>query len=111
MPAATEVIFDRDRLADWYAHRHFQTDAGVEAIHYLPANAPEREIRLLEVNRLIAETTPPEPIDFGVDTGNANGHTLFVLDLTPAQWLAVQHGNLPLPAGWSLDGKRTFQRN
>ena len=111
MPTATEVTFDRDRLADWYAHRHFQTDTGVAEIHYLPANAPEREIRLVEVNRLIAETTPPEPIDFGVDIGGANGHTLYVLDLTPAQWLAVRRGELPLPSGWSLDGSRAFQRN
>jgi hypothetical protein len=59
-------MFDRDRFAQWYAHRHFETDTGVERIVYLPTDSPPREIRFVEVNRMISETTPLEPIDFGV---------------------------------------------
>ncbi len=110
MPGATGTAFDRDALAQWYARRHLETDSGVEEIYYLPANAPPREIRLLEVNRLISETTPLEPIDFGVDVGGAEGHTLYVLDVTPAQWLAVRNGETPLPAEWTLDNAQMIAK-
>ena len=39
------VQFDRDQMARWYADRHLQTDRGIVAVYYLPAGAPEREIR------------------------------------------------------------------
>jgi hypothetical protein len=110
MASTTEATFDRDAMANWYAQRHLETDTGVEQIHYLPEDAPPREIRFLEVNRLISETTDPEPIDFGVDTGTPNGHSLFVLDVTPSQWEAIQKKKLSLPAGWSLDRRKTFNR-
>ena len=100
---ATAETFDRDNLARWYARRHLDTDAGVERILFLPKNAPPREIRFLEVNRLISEMTPPEPIDFGVDIGGAEAHTLYVLDVTPSQWDAIQRNELSLPAGWTLE--------
>ncbi len=83
MPTTTETIFDRDSLARRYAKRHMDIDDGVVQILYLPKDAPPREIRFLEVNRMISETTPPEPIDFGVDIGGEDGHTLYVLDVTP----------------------------
>ena len=103
MPGTTGTAFDRDSLARWYAQRHLDTDTGVERIYYLPTNAPPREIRFLEVNRMISETMPLEPIDFGVDIGSANAHTLYVLDVTPSQWEAIQRGELSLPDGWVLD--------
>jgi hypothetical protein len=108
MASTTETVFDRDALARWYAKRHLDTDSGVEQVHYLPANAPTREIRLLEVNRLISETAEPEPIDFGVDIGGAEAHTLYVLDVTPAQWQAINKREMKLPAGWTLDGMQTL---
>jgi hypothetical protein len=108
MPEATATAFDRDSLANWYARRHSDIDAGVEQILYLPTGAPPREIRFLEINRLISQTTPPEPIDFGVDIGGADGHTLFVLDVTPSQWEAIQQGAMPLPPGWTLEGARNL---
>jgi len=79
----TETEFDRDRVARWYAKRHLETDAGVTQILHLPEGAPPREIRFLEVNELISEMSPPEPIDFGVDIDGADGHTLYMLDVTP----------------------------
>ena len=115
--STTATAFNRDTFAKWYAMRHFETDAGVEQIHYMPTNSHPREIRFLEVNRLIAEATDPEPIDFGVDIGNADAHTLYVLDVTPyvldvtpSQWAAIQKNEMTLPAGWALDDKQTFDR-
>jgi hypothetical protein len=108
MPGTTETAFDRDSFARWYARRHFDTDTGVVQIYHLPTNAPPREIRLLEVNQLISEMTPPEPIDFGVDIDGAEAHRLYVLDVTPAQWEAIQRRQMPLPTGWSLEGSQNL---
>ena len=108
---APKSNFDRDGLASWYAKRHFDTDNGVVRIFCLPTNAPLREIRFLEINKLIPATTPLEAFDFGVDIDNgANGHSLYVLDVTPDQWEAIQNGKLTLPTGWSLDGKQELRR-
>jgi hypothetical protein len=85
-------------------------DNGVMRILHLPTNAPPREIRFLEVNRMISEMTPPEPIDFGVDIDGENPHTLYVLDVTPAQWEAIQARTMPLPAGWTLDDSQELGR-
>lgn len=110
MPGATGTAFDRDSLARWYARRHMDIDNGVMEIHYLPTDAPAREIRFLEVNGMISETTPPEPIDFGVDVGSDNAHSLYVLDVTPSQWEAIRSGDMPLPRGWTLEGSQELER-
>lgn len=110
MPGSTATAFDRDGLARWYAQRHMDIDNGVMRILHLPTNAPPREIRFLEVNRMISEMTPPEPIDFGVNIGGDDAHTLYVLDVTPAQWEAIQAGTIPMPAGWTLEGSQELGR-
>jgi len=109
MPATQ---FNKDEMARWYAKRHLTTDPGIQTVYYLPAGAPEREIRFLEVNDLLAvrEDDPLEPIDFGVDIGGVDAHTLMVLDVTPAQWDRIRDRRLSLPDGWSLDGAISFPR-
>jgi hypothetical protein len=78
---------------------------GGREIDDFPVNAPTSEIRLLEVNELIADMNDDtlEPVDFGVDTGSENEHKLFVLDVTPSQWDSIRRRALRLPAGWSLE--------
>ena len=112
MPGSTRTVtaFDRDGLARWYAQRHMDIDNAVVEILHLPTNAPPREIRFLEVNRLISEMTPSEPIDFGVNFGGDDAHTLYVLDVTPAQWEAIQAGTIPMPDGWTLEGSQELGR-
>ena len=107
MPATQ---FNRDSQARWYAKQHLNTDPGVVEVHYLPANADEREIRFVEVNRLIGDRSDDslEPIDFGIDTGTENAHRLFVLDVTPNQWSRIQKNTLRLPGNWSLEGQQTY---
>lgn len=97
--------FDRDQMADWYARQHLNTDPGIGPVYYLRKNAPDREIRLVEVNRLSGERTDDslEPIDFGVDTGTEGEHKLLVLDVTPAQWKRIAAGEPLLPSGWSIE--------
>ena len=107
MPATQ---FDRDTIADWYANEHLKTDPGIVSVNYLPTNAGEREIRLIEVNRLIGERNDNalEPIDFGVDTGMESAHKLLVLDVTPQQWERIRSQELGLPANWSLGGAISY---
>lgn len=110
MSSTTETRFDLNGFMKWYANRHYEIDPEVKVIYYLPKNAPPREIRFLEVNGLISEMTPLEPIDFGVDTGGESAHTLNVLDVTPSQWKRIQAGVLPLPNGWSLEDFQKLPR-
>lgn len=98
--------FDRDATAAFYAKRHKATDPSVLQIHYLPTGSPANEIRFVEVNRSIAGTASPEPIDFGVEGGTPNAHKLVVLDVTPEQWVEIQARRMALPPGWELDGSR-----
>ena len=107
MPATQ---FDRDSKANWYAKQHLKTDPGIRSVYYLPTDAPEREIRFIEVNELIADMNDDslEPLDFGVDTGMDSEHKLFVLDVTPDQWDRIEHRTLALPPGWSLDDSVSF---
>jgi len=105
------VHFDRDAMARCYAKRHQETDPGLVCVYYLPTNAPDREIRFIEVNQLIAdrEDKTLEPLDFGVDSGTETAHKLLVLDVTPGQWDRILEGSLPLPCDWSLDNKKAYQ--
>ena len=82
----------------------FQAVLPCERLRFL-IQADDREIRLLEVNQTILEVTPLEAIDFGVNVGTDDGHTLNVLDVTPSQWEKIETGELALPTGWTLEGK------
>jgi len=103
--------FNRDEMADWYAHEHLKVDPGVQKIYYLGDNAPAREIRFLEINTLLAERTDDalEPIDFRVDVGSEVEHKLLVLDVTPSQWQSIGRGTLTLPEEWSLNNAKVYQ--
>ncbi len=108
-----ENHFNRDELARRYANRHLKTDSGIREVFYLPRGSPEREIRLLEVNDLMVDRQedPLEPIDFGVNIGGTNAHTLLVCDVTPTQWEKINKKQVRLPESWSLDDAVRFPRN
>ncbi len=108
MPATQ---FDRDSMACWYASEHLKTDPGIESVYYLPTNAGDREIRFIEVNRLMSDRTDDslEPIDFGIDAGTDSEHRLFVLDVTPEQWSRIVAQKLSLPNSWSVVGAIPYQ--
>lgn len=98
--------FNRDAMARWYAEEHLKTDPGICSVYYLPQDAPDREIRFIEVNKLMGERNDDalEPIDFGVDMGTDHEHKLLVLDVTPEQWERIEARELQLPGGWSPEG-------
>lgn len=78
---------------------------------FLPASSPANEVRVLEVNLALTqrEGETPEPIDFGSPVKGLD-YSLMVADITPEQWAKIQDGELPLPAGWRLDGNRIWGR-
>ncbi len=52
----TMVQFDRDAMATWYATQHLDTDPGLrESILSPKGTLPRGEIRLVEVNELLAD--------------------------------------------------------
>lgn len=105
------VQFDRDRMARRYVSLNRDLDPGIRKILYLPEGSPDREIRLLVVNELLAEMDGGllRPVNFGFSVGSDEEHKLLVLDVTPSQWEAVERGELILPEGWSLDHAVDFE--
>ncbi len=106
-----EKLRERDIMARSYANRHLKTDPGTLVVYYLPKGAPQREIRLLEVNNLIVarDAAPLEALDLGVDIDGKL--TLLVLDVTPAQWERIRKKELRLPKGWSMDDAVEIRRS
>ena len=105
--------FDRDAMAHWYARQHLKTDPGIRSVYYLPTDAPEREIRFIEINELLGDRNDEtlEPFDFGVDTGKESEHKLLVLDVTPSQWERIQQPRESLPQGLSLTNAVSYSQN
>jgi len=99
-------------MANWYAKQHLKTDPGIRSVYYLPTDAPDREIRFLEINELVADRYDDtlEPIEFGVDTGMESEHKLFVLDVTPGQWDRIRQASLALPQDWSLEDAVSYSQ-
>ena len=103
----------RDEFADWMAKRHLGSDIALDKVVYLPDGAPEDEIRLLEVNRLMRAPEPDEieRLDFTPDIDGI-AFKVFVADITHDQWNRIRagHGTL-LPTGWSLTNSIAYGRD
>jgi hypothetical protein len=102
----------RDDFAVWIARRHHAIDKGITQVIYLPQDAPRDEVRLLEVNELanLPEDAPIIAVDFMPDIDGIP-YTVFVADVTPLQWKAIQEHSRALPTGWNLEGSRTLIGN
>jgi len=100
-----------EQFAQWLAQRHLSTDAAIERVVYLPAGAPENEIRLLEINRFLnsPDTESIEPLDFTPEMDLP--YRVFVADITSEQWVRVkEEPDAYLPPGWRLDNNRMIVR-
>jgi hypothetical protein len=105
--------FNRDSMARWYAIEHLKTDPGIKSVHFLPKNAKDREIRFIEVNDLMGDRQDQllEPIDFGIDMGQATWHRLLVLDVTPTQWEKICRKEVKLPNDWDIEGRKDWDQS
>ena len=99
----------RDSVAKWIAFQHLATDPGITDVWYLPHNAPEEEIRLIEVNHLLrgVEDEETTPIDFGLDIEGIN-FKLLVLDVKPGQFENLKRRTLPAPDNWSFENAQHY---
>lgn len=99
----------KDEFARWIIRRHFAIDKGLSRILYLPKDASEQEVRLLEINELahIPEGEPVEAADFMPDIDEVR-FTLLVADVTPRQFDAIRNGSLKLPKAWELAESQEF---
>ena len=50
-----KIQFDRDSTAGHYAKSRLKIDDAIQEIYFLPENAPDREIRLIEINKLLPD--------------------------------------------------------
>jgi hypothetical protein len=101
---------DRDFIAAWLAKKHFIADSAIREVWYLPKNAPQDEIRLLELSdRLAGNESSVDPLDFGLDIEGAN-FRLMVADVTTDQMEQIKQDRQRLPPGWSLDGTTMWRR-
>jgi hypothetical protein len=100
----------RDSFVQWIVSHHFAIDKGVVKILHLPSGAPEKEVRLLEVNELakIPENGTVQAFDFMPDIEGVD-FALLVADVTPKQFAAIMEGKALLPKGWRLDGYQAFE--
>lgn len=78
------------QFASRLAHRDMSSDMAIEFVVYLPTNAPDDEIRLLEVNRLLSPSNSDliELLDFTPDSDPA--FKVFVVDITADQWERIE---------------------
>jgi hypothetical protein len=101
-----------EQFAKWIAQRHLASDPDIREVIYLPSNAPEKEIRLLETNVLlnVSEEEKVGAVDFSPDINQLNFRVL-VADITPRQWENIKSKKLALPEGWDLKDYILFKRN
>jgi hypothetical protein len=97
-------------VAAWVAKQHFVSDGSVREVWYLPQGAPPKEIRLLELNDLLAgPSSQTEAIDFGLEVEGAQ-FRLMIADITSEQLEEIKRDPSRLPPGWSLEESRIWRR-
>lgn len=108
----TPSPFDIDSQARHYAKTHYRSDAGVQEIYYLPSETPDRTIRFIEVNNLMAEMRDDclEPFELTADRGSHTEHHISILDVTPAQWDRINARQITLPEGWALGAANLIEK-
>jgi hypothetical protein len=107
----SEVTREKAAFAEWLARQHLRFDSRLTQAIYLPAGAPDDEVRLLEVNTGLY----PEPGELikPIETTPAVRDLPFrvrVADVTPEEWQRIQKNPDLLPAGWNLEGNLIIRR-
>lgn len=104
-PPASDLHQKRAAFAIWLALQHLHFDSRLTQIVYFPKDAPDDEVRLLEVNKGLYPD-PGQPI-FAVRTTPITNDLPFhvwVADVTPDEWSQIQTDPGLLPDGWKWEG-------
>jgi len=106
MSTVSTKVFCAESWAKTYAQAHYKTDPGLVDVYFVPAPADVREVRLIEVNEMLAEREGDlvEPWVMRADADGDDAHNIAILDVTPSQWKRVSTDGGPLPPGWTLEG-------
>lgn len=107
----TDPQTEKAAFAEWLARQHLRFDSRLTQAVYLPGNAPDNEVRLLEVNTGIHPESDSPIVP--VETTPAIAGLPFlvsVADVTPDEWQKINGRPELLPKGWSLDGNLIFRR-
>ncbi len=86
---------------------HFEIEKSIDEIVWLKDGA-HQEIRLIEINRSTLPTRSVEVLYFAPSQDVP--FPVRISDVTPREWKQVQHGDIPLPPGWSLQQIQIFQK-
>jgi hypothetical protein len=102
---------ERAAFARWLGNQHLRFDKRLSMVIYLPAQAPDDQVRLLEVNTGLYPDpgTPLTPIQ-ATPAVTDLPFRVWVLDVTPEEWTEIQANPQMLPDGWSLQDRMTIQR-
>ena len=100
---------DLPAVAAWLARSSLVGNPATREVHYLPNGTPPGELRFVEVGRSPFIPEPLRPIKYFADLRETQV-LVSTIDVSVDQWQEIQDGNLPLPAGWSLDGVVTWGR-
>lgn len=100
----------RDDVAAWVARKHLVTDPSIREVWYLPENAPEKDIRLLEVSeRAPLNGESVDTLAYGLALDKAR-YRLVIADVTGEQLEQIQKYVGDLPEGWSLENAKHWKR-
>lgn len=95
------------RLIDW----HFEIEPEMLKIYRILSpneDAAGEPIKLLEVNAATVETGRVQAFAFG--PADDITYPSVVAEVTPAEMEKIHQGEIPLPAGWSLETATAFLR-
>jgi len=104
---------NREQFASWLARRHMASDLAIDEVIYLPAGAPEGEVRLLEIigSLNVDDSSEIEPLDLTPEIVGIS-FVVYVADVSAGQWERAQaRPEETLPKGWSLRDAVTFPRD
>ncbi|MBI3206695.1 MAG: hypothetical protein HYZ29_34490 [Myxococcales bacterium] len=92
-------------VAQWLAEAHMKDDPATTDVFVAEA---ADEVRLVEVSGSVGPGTPREvlPFRFAANPDKGVPYPSVVVLLSPAEWEAVQRGELALPSGWEKDSLR-----
>ena len=97
-----------EKAVKFLAQNNFEVEDGLERIVWLPQSAGET-IRLIEVNRNGFPVGRVEAFYFA--PSEEVPFETYLADITPKEWQQVLSGQIPLPADWSLEGRKEFRRS
>jgi hypothetical protein len=95
-------------IIDWVIQEHFDIETGLRQIAVFSKD-DDAVLRLIEVNEETLPTGQVQPFVFSPD--EEVPVPIFIADVTPEEWEAIQNGRISLPKDWPSQPLKIFHRN